>query len=815
MNKNLFRNSFNHLLDVYGDKDLRIYKRDTSNVTTNSYGEITGGTTYLIKQCAVRGKVIADPLEVQTVTDESASYISWDTLTAPAVFKVSATDLIKGGVVDSLGNYNAALAPTVPTYQKANYGLLNMFLTWHGEIYDILAIQKGIVYQGNPTAYYLTCQAVYDTETITGRSDLGWIDDTATKPDPDPGPGVDPDPGEDTTYTVYVDGTPKGVYKPGTLVVLEVPELSGYIFNGWTSEQVEIEGNSFTMPESDVIITSKWIKEETPDPEPSESLTLTVRNINPNDDQWTGEENEKTWEIEYMGAYTLQAGINFPGYKFKRWYIVSGTGSFSSPLNVGVGGGEDGWTPDDGWTNDFEPVTETTDMNPPFFAVTSCVIECEWEEIVDPRPSVTYIGVDGKSVEHYDVGDTVYISAGTKDGQVFRFWTVDGVELLRDKTTNSNSFTMPDNNVTVTAEWCEDGTEYTVTFYGADGVFTTQQVEVRRSITDPGTPTKENYEFNGWYTAADGGKKVTLSDVLVVEDVSFYAHWIGEYKTITFNTDGGNTIQSKQVRYGEPIGELETPVKSGAEFVQWTYNGEPVTPETVVYEDMELLATWEAGVSEEISHIGTDLNDLNFCMVLIKATANWTSTSANIMSSTYPTMSNPYTRRTRAKFHTADWGQFETPDAKYTTDGETLIPGTAVKYNQVFDDTRVNLYTKRPPTQLPANALTSALYEGWVFKNIDGAAFTTPSGSIGVLCLAYICNDSGGGATTPDQQWGDSRIYCVKNVVDIGEGWYRVEIAGIKAGQRAQLLDRVSPFPGSLSNYTNFDFTEEYVDNGE
>lgn len=39
-------------------------------------------------------------------------------------------------------------------------------------------------------------------------------------------------------------------------------------------------------------------------------------------------------------------------------------------------------------------------------------------------------------------------------------------------------------------------------------------------------PTRDYYDFVGWFTAADGGEEVTADTVFIsTEDVTYYAHW--------------------------------------------------------------------------------------------------------------------------------------------------------------------------------------------------------------------------------------------------------------------------------------------------
>lgn len=61
----------------------------------------------------------------------------------------------------------------------------------------------------------------------------------------------------------------------------------------------------------------------------------------------------------------------------------------------------------------------------------------------------------------YGEGDTVNVSAGTKEGYVFTEWTAVGVTLA-DDTQAETTFTMPANDVTLTANWAEAVAEVTV-----------------------------------------------------------------------------------------------------------------------------------------------------------------------------------------------------------------------------------------------------------------------------------------------------------------------------------------------------------------
>ena len=99
----------------------------------------------------------------------------------------------------------------------------------------------------------------------------------------------------------------------------------------------------------------------------------------------------------------------------------------------------------------------------------------------------------------------------------------------------------------------------------------TNTYDPRGSITlpeDP-TPTREGYKFFGWYfnssyTRPYNGEAIT-------SDTSLYAKFIRESYTVTFNTDGGETIEPITAEYRTALSELEFPVieKPGHTFSGW------------------------------------------------------------------------------------------------------------------------------------------------------------------------------------------------------------------------------------------------------
>ena len=85
------------------------------------------------------------------------------------------------------------------------------------------------------------------------------------------------------------------------------------------------------------------------------------------------------------------------------------------------------------------------------------------------------------------------------------------------------------------------------------------------------TPTRTGYTFDGWYTKATGGMKVTDSTTITANSShALYAHWTPKTYTVTFDPNGGSVSQtSKTVTYGSAYGTLPTPTRNGYVFAGW------------------------------------------------------------------------------------------------------------------------------------------------------------------------------------------------------------------------------------------------------
>ena len=133
--------------------------------------------------------------------------------------------------------------------------------------------------------------------------------------------------------------------------------------------------------------------------------------------------------------------------------------------------------------------------------------------------------------------------------------------------------------------------------FNTDGGSTvdTQTIKKGETAKDPGAPTKDGFEFVEWQK--DGEKFEFATPIN--ENIELKALWkaktpaVEEVK-VTFNTDGGSTVDTQTIKKGETAKDPGAPTKDGFEFVEWQKDGEKFEFATPINENIELKAVWKA-----------------------------------------------------------------------------------------------------------------------------------------------------------------------------------------------------------------------------
>ena len=249
------------------------------------------------------------------------------------------------------------------------------------------------------------------------------------------------------------------------------------------------------------------------------------------------------------------------GYDFNGWYTSSSGGSAVSS-------------------------STTVDSNTTFYA--------HWTKIVyytvkfNPNGgsvSKTSVSVKGGS----SIGS---MPTPTRDGYTFDGWFTQasgGAQKTSSSTVNSD--------MTLYAHWTPN---IVITYNANGGSVSPSSVTIKQggSISSLPTPTRTDYFFDGWYTAASGGNNVTTSTTFSAK-TTIYAHWIAGIK-ITFNPNGGSVSpKSAVIKPGSSVGALPEPTRSGCYFTGWytaASGGNNVTTSTTFSAAATIYAHWEEGV---------------------------------------------------------------------------------------------------------------------------------------------------------------------------------------------------------------------------
>ncbi|MBQ6366639.1 MAG: InlB B-repeat-containing protein, partial [Oscillospiraceae bacterium] len=202
--------------------------------------------------------------------------------------------------------------------------------------------------------------------------------------------------------------------------------------------------------------------------------------------------------------------------------------------------------------------------------------------------SVTFVDENGtvlKAAALYDYGTVAEAIEKPADPNkeataqytyAFAGWTPEITEVTED--------------ATYTATYTSTVNRYSVTFVDEDGTVlkAAEQYDygtAAEAIEKPADPTRGataqyTYTFTGW----------TPEIAEVTEDTTYTATYnrTARIYTITFDTDGGSTIDSITLPYGTPITTPANPTKDDLIFAKW----EPALPATMPAENLTVKAVY-------------------------------------------------------------------------------------------------------------------------------------------------------------------------------------------------------------------------------
>ena len=177
----------------------------------------------------------------------------------------------------------------------------------------------------------------------------------------------------------------------------------------------------------------------------------------------------------------------------------------------------------------------------------------------------------------------------TKDGYKFVGWYLNGYKYYFSNTVTKD--------IVLEAKW-EEFEEYTIKFNSNGGTYIKKQyVYYGEYVEEPTEPERDGYEFEGWYlngSKYNFNRKVTSNLVLeakwnlIDED----EYWNDEEFKVKFDSNGGTSVKTQYVEYGDYVVMPDTPTRSGYEFEGWYLDGTLYDFDEEVYEDITLEAKW-------------------------------------------------------------------------------------------------------------------------------------------------------------------------------------------------------------------------------
>ena len=259
--------------------------------------------------------------------------------------------------------------------------------------------------------------------------------------------------------------------------------------------------------------------------------------------------------------------------------------------------------------------------------------------------------------------------------------------------------------VEITEDMYEKMLQSYTLYFDANGGTCTEGARMVANSTKVGTlptPTREHYDFVGWYLA--DGTHVTADTVFSTgADVTVIATWTPKVYTVTFNANGGSvSTASKQVTWNTKLGALPTPTRSNCTFLGWYLaDGTKVTADTVLADsvDVTLKAYWETDWVKA-SALPSGVNPSN---------KKWTydlTTRTTSNSSTAPTGYSSY------KDPTWVWGEY----GSWSSWSTTAVSSSDSRKTETKTVTDQEAYTN---------------YMYWVYRTSDGYGYGTKNYNTG------------------------------------------------------------------------------------
>lgn len=342
----------------------------------------------------------------------------------------------------------------------------------------------------------------------------------------------------------------------------------------------------------------------------------------------------------------------------------------------------------------------------------------------------------------------------SRPGYVFDGWYTDA-SFNNKFCEDASTVIMPSKDLTLFAKW--NALEYKVIFNANGGSVTTTS---KTALSDVAlgslpTPTRTYYTFNGWYTAASGGTKVTADSKFArTTDLTLYAQWTLNSFVVSFNANGGSTSTTSLRGYcGQQLGTLPTPTRDYYNFLGWytaTSGGTKVTSSTTysVANDITLYAQWE-----------------------LKPVSGWVQVSAMPSGSQVVNRKYSYTQRTYKETRNTSesgWTQYESYWVKSATNSFNYASFPSgydtgnTYYTSFHKSCDVSAYENTTAKRTVSTSWAGYVYWHWMYNTNNASGTSTRA----IYNKKGTGPDNGyyyqyfGAFTSTNGNYSSSKTYC-------------------------------------------------------
>lgn len=199
---------------------------------------------------------------------------------------------------------------------------------------------------------------------------------------------------------------------------------------------------------------------------------------------------------------------------------------------------------------------------------------------------------------------TISLPIPVKDGYTFMGW------YTSDDTHFTNYSKITENTI-LYASWQINS--YTISFNSNEGTtITSITQEYGTEISEPSTPVKQGYTFDGWYSDSDFNNVFTFS-IMPSNDTLLYAKWIINSYTLAFLDDDGSLLHTQDYPYLTDLSTIIPPLpsKEGYHFIGWDISIPSIMPSndlslTAVYSVNQYSISFESYSETSVSTITQD-----------------------------------------------------------------------------------------------------------------------------------------------------------------------------------------------------------------